>query len=120
MQKSLFLTYSFAHQLSYKDNIIETSIGTTSNKGFTKVVTTPHETICDYKRYCRDICFSILDNNSNSQIQGQWLHAEIYESKFGKTQYNRGRVETGQWLFGGICHETREFFVITVPKCDFQ
>lgn len=64
------MTYSFAHQLSYKDSIRETSIGTTSDKGFTKVVTTSHETICDYKRYCRHICFKILEHNSNSQIGG--------------------------------------------------
>ena len=59
MQKSLFMAYSFIHQLSCKDTIRETSIGTTSEKGFTKVVTTSIETICDYKRYCRDICLQV-------------------------------------------------------------
>ena len=59
MQKSLFLTYSFVHQLPYNNTIREISIGTTSDKGFTKVVIS-RETICDYKRYCRDICFQIL------------------------------------------------------------
>ena len=46
------------------------------------------------------------------------MHVEIDESKFGKTKYNRGRVVKGQWVFGALCHETRESFVTTVPKCD--
>ena len=118
MQKSLFMTYSFVHQLSYKDTIRETSIGTTSDKGLTKIVTTSRETICDYKRYCRDICYQIVQENCCKQIGGPGLHVEIDESKFGKTKYNRGRVVKGQWVFGAICHETREFFVTTVDKCD--
>ena len=109
MQKSLFMTYSFVHQLSDKDTIRETSIGTTSDKGLTKIVTTSRETICDYKRYCGDICYQIVQENCCKQIEGPGLHVEIDESKFGKTKYNRGRVVKGQWVFGAICCETREF-----------
>ena len=85
-------------------------------KDLQEVVTTSHEIICDYIRYCRDICFQILEHNSKSQIGGEGLHVEIDESKFGKTKYNKGRLVTGQWVFGGICHKTREFFVTTVPN----
>ena len=118
MQKSLFMIYSFVHQLSYKDTIRETSIDTTCDKGFTKVLTTSTETIRDYKRYCRDICFQVLQENCNSQIGRPSLHVEIDESNFGKTKYNGGRVVKGQCMLGGICHETREFFVTTVDKHD--
>ena len=118
MQNSLFMTYSFVHQLSYKDTIREISIGTTSDKGFTKVITTSIETICDYKRYCRDIYFQVLQDNCTTEIGGPGLHVEIDESKFGKTKYNRGRVVKGQWVFGAICHETKEFFVTTVENLD--
>ena len=104
------MTFSFVHQLSYKDTIMETNIGTTSEKGFTKVITTSTETICDYKRCCRDICFQVLQDNCYSEIGGPGLHVEIDESKFGKTKYNRGGVVKGHWVFGAICHETREFF----------
>ena len=111
------MTYSFLHQLSYKDTTKrETSIGTTCEKGFTKVVITSTETICDYKRYCRDICFQVLQENCYSQIGGPGLHVKIDESKFDKMKYNRGRVVKGQWVFGGICYETREFFVTTVTS----
>ena len=112
------MTYSFVHQLSYKDTTRETSITTTCEKGFTKVLTTSTETICDYKRYCRDICFQVLQVNCYSQLGGPGLHVEIDKSKFGRTKYIRGRVLKGQWVFGGICHEMREFFVTTVDKCD--
>ena len=118
MQKSLFLTYAFVHQMSYKDTIREMSIGTTCDQGFTKVVTTSRETVCDYKRYCRDICYQIVQNNSCDKIGGPGLNVEIDESKFGKSKYNRGRYIKGQWVFGGICCETREFFITTVDKRD--
>ena len=39
---------------------------------------------------------------------------EIDESKFGKRKYNVGRLIEGQWVFGGICRETREFFMVSV------
>ena len=35
---------------------------------------------------------------------------EIDESKFGRRKYNVGRLVEGQWVFGGICRETKEFF----------
>ena len=73
MQKSLFMTYSFVHQLSYKYTMWETSISTKCEKGLTKVLTTSTETICDYKRYCRDICFQVLQDNCYSQIGGTWI-----------------------------------------------
>ena len=40
---------------------------------------------------------------------------EIDESKFGKRKYNVGRVVEGQWVFGGICRETQQFFMVPVP-----
>ena len=114
MQKSLFLTYPWVHQLSYKDTIHETSIGVSDDKG----VTTSSETICDYKAYCRDICYKVISHNRFDQIGGPGVEVEIDESKFGKRKYNRGKVVDGTWVFGGICHQTREFFLTTVDKQD--
>ena len=116
MQKSLFLMYAFVHQMSYKDTICETSISTTCNAGFTKVVITSRETVTT-----RDIVGTFatkLFKITSDKIGGHGLSVEIDESKFGKSKYNRGRYIKGQWVFGGICHKTREFFITTVDKCD--
>ena len=115
MRKSLFMTYSFVHQLSYKDTIRETTIDTDLEGNF---LTTSTETVCDYKRYCCDICFNIVSELSCGQIGGHGLTVEIDESKFGKTKYHKGRTIRGQWIFGGICRETREFFLVPVEKRD--
>ena len=31
---------------------------------------------------------------------------------------NKGRIVDGQWIFGGICHETKQMFFVSVEKCD--
>ena len=64
------------YQLSYKDTIRETSIGVSDDK----VVTTSSETICDYKAYCRDICYKVISHNGFDQIGGPGLEVEIDES----------------------------------------
>ena len=115
IRKSLFMTYSFVYQMSYNDTIRETTIST-DDKG--KFIQTSRETVCDYKCYCHDVCFNIVNELSSEQIGGDGLTVEIDESKFGKTKYHKGRYIKGQWIFGGICRETREFFVTPVDKRD--
>ena len=44
------------------------------------------------------------------KIGGEGKIVEIDESKFEKRKYNLGRVAEGQWVFGGICRESRDFF----------
>ena len=51
------MTYCFVHQMSYKDTMRETAI--TCND-FGEYIETSRETVCDYKRYCRDVCFNIV------------------------------------------------------------
>ncbi|KAK3889927.1 hypothetical protein Pcinc_006081 [Petrolisthes cinctipes] len=43
---------------------------------------------------------------------------EIDEGKFGKRKYNVSRIVEGQWVFGGICRQTRSFFMVLVPSRD--
>ena len=57
IRKSLFMTYCFVHQMSYKDTMRETAI--TCND-FGDYIETSRETVCDYKRYCCDVCFNIV------------------------------------------------------------
>ena len=74
--------------------------------------------MCDYKRYCCDICYNIIVETSSDQIGGPNCTVEIDKSKFGKTKYHKGRYIKGQWVFGGICHQTREFFLVPVERRD--
>ena len=117
IQKSLFMTYCYVYQMSYSDTIRETTI-TSDEHG--KLIQTSRETVCDYKCYCRDVCFNIVSELSSDQIGGNGLTVEIDESKFGKTKYHKGRYIKGQWIFGGICRETKQFFVTPVDKKRFS
>ena len=40
---------------------------------------------------------------------------EIDEAKFGKRKYNRGRIVTDAWVFGGIERGTGNSFMVSVP-----
>ena len=113
--KSLFMTYCFVYQMSYSDTIRETTINSDEDG---KLIQTSWETVCDYKCYCRDVCFNIMSELSSDEIGGNGLTVEIDESKFGKTKYHKGRYIKGQWIFGGIYRETKQFFVTPVDKRD--
>ena len=41
---------------------------------------------------------------------------EIDESKFGHRKYSRGRMLSGQWVFGGIDVDTKDIFMILVQN----
>ena len=101
--------------MSYSDTIRETTINSDEDG---KLIQTSWETVCDYKHYCHDVCFNIVSELSSDQIGGNGLTVEIDESKFGKTKYHKGRYIKGQWIFGGICRETKQFFVTPVDKRD--
>ena len=45
------------------------------------------------------------------------MTVEIDESKSGKRIYNKGRLVEGQWVIGGICHETiKDVFLVLCPE----
>ena len=55
LQKSLFMTFAFVHQLSYADTFKETSIDISEDG--THLLATSIETVSDYKNYCRELCY---------------------------------------------------------------
>lgn len=108
VEKILLLTYCFTRNFSNKAALHETSIfGSASSS----------ETICDWYNYSFEVCCEIVARNSRP-IGGPGLTVEIDEGKFGKRKYNRGRFVDGQWVLGGICRETKECFMVSVPRRD--
>ena len=76
------------------------------------------KTITDWSSFCREVLVSWCLNNSAEKIGGDGQIVEIDESKFGKRKYNVGRVIEGQWVFGGVCRSTKQFFMVPVERRD--
>ena len=74
-------------------------------------------TICDWASFCREV-LTEWSLNRVGKIGGEGKIVEIDESKFGKRKYNVGRLVEGQWVFGGVCRDTRECFMVPVEQRD--
>ncbi|KAI6653084.1 hypothetical protein LOD99_3920 [Oopsacas minuta] len=70
-------------------------------------------TLTDWKNFLRDLCVEEFLANLQP-IGGPGHIVEIDESKFGHQKYSRGRMLSGQWIFGGIDRETKDIFMIPV------
>ena len=77
------------------------------------------KTITDWCSFAREVIVNWVSERS-CKIGGEGRVVEIDESKFGKRKYNVGRLIEGQWVFGGICRETRECFMVPVENRDSE
>ena len=76
-------------------------------------------TIVDYFNYCREVCTVSTEKRRDFVIGGVGKIVEIDESKFFKRKYNVGRLSRtlkDGWVFGGICRETKDIFMVRVPN----
>lgn len=76
-------------------------------------------TIADWANYARDISALYLSESNSTKIGGPETIVEIDETQIYKNKNHQGRLTgeqtRGQWLFGGICRQTKETFFELVP-----
>lgn len=91
----------------------------TFNYAFAKeeIIGLSDHSICDWGSFCREVLIHWCLQREG-RIGGPGNIVEVDESKFGKRKFNVGRLVEGQWVFGGICCETRAFFLVPVEKRD--
>ncbi|XP_025264891.1 uncharacterized protein LOC112638075 [Camponotus floridanus] len=73
------------------------------------------KTIVDWSSFCREVCVMWLEAQQNP-IGGKGIVVEIDEAKIGKRKYNRGRLVTGKWIFGGFERGTGKAFIVPVKN----
>jgi len=101
ISKVLQIIYFWSHNHTVKATSHETSVS--------------EQTISAIFRQIKHACFLIMQTEKETQIGGPNTIVEIDETLITKRKYNQGRVLSENWVFGGICRQTKEIFIESVP-----
>ncbi|XP_033646441.1 uncharacterized protein LOC117305688 [Asterias rubens] len=112
LKKIIELTYYWAARATTSVAIKETSVYEGES--------TSYKTVVDWFTFCREVCLRVVEEKCSKGIGGPGMTVEIDENKLGRRKYSRGRLVQGEWVLGGICRETKETFLIEVPKRDSE
>ena len=69
-----------------------------------------------FNTLCQCMAEDLLEDGAHRKIGGPGHIIEIDESKFGKRNYNRGRIVVGKWVLEEFCRTTDECFLVECPN----
>jgi hypothetical protein len=96
------------------------AVGLTSDQVFFYTGIRSSGSIASWINFFRDICCAFVDGSGRHKIGGIECTVEIDETLIFKRKSNVGRLLSneisGTWIFGGICRETGDAFIVPVAN----